>query len=190
VKKIALIGSAPSSIRLAPFKDPSWAIWSCSPGAYGVIGSERLTQDVDAHFELHRWEPPVIGDASPAGHVVQPEYCQWMAQFKGTVWMADVTPGIQNSKRYPWEAMVDKYGPFFMNSSLSWMMAMALETPGLEEIGLWGVDMSATEEYGYQRAGCHYFITLALQRGIRVTIPPESDLLMPKPLYGIGESTR
>ena len=29
--KIALLGSAPSSRMLAPFKDPNWEIWSCSP---------------------------------------------------------------------------------------------------------------------------------------------------------------
>src|SRR3990167_6788901 len=32
ISKIAVIGTAPSSRMLAPFNDPSWKIWSCSPG--------------------------------------------------------------------------------------------------------------------------------------------------------------
>ena len=27
--KIALIGSAPSSIQQAPYHDPSWLVWGC-----------------------------------------------------------------------------------------------------------------------------------------------------------------
>jgi hypothetical protein len=34
-KKIALIGSAPSSVGAAPYADRSWTIWGCSPGAAG-----------------------------------------------------------------------------------------------------------------------------------------------------------
>jgi hypothetical protein len=181
--KIALIGSAPSSIRLAPYDDPSWQIWGCSPGAYAVVKRS------DAWFELHRWEPPVIGDAERQVPWFSPEYVQWMALHKGPVYMSDVVAQVPHSVRYPIEKMLEKYGPYFFNSSLSFMMALALEQPGIEEIGLWGVDMSATEEYGYQRAGCHFFITEAARRGIRVTVPPESDLLQPKPIYGAGEST-
>jgi hypothetical protein len=33
-RKIAVMGSAPSSVALAPFGDPSWEIWGCSPGLY------------------------------------------------------------------------------------------------------------------------------------------------------------
>ena len=55
-------------------------------------------------------------------------------------------------------------------------------------IGLWGVDMAAQEEWQFQRSGCHYFIWEARKRGIKVTLPPESDLLRPPPLYGFAEA--
>ena len=47
--------------------------------------------------------------------------------------------------------------------------------------------MSATEEYGYQRAGCQFFILEALRRGIGIFVPPESCLLRPVPVYGLCE---
>lgn len=183
--KIALIGSAPSSIRLAPYDNPEWTIWGCSPGAYPIV------RRVDAWFELHRWEPPVIGDPVLQVPWFSPEYCAWLAKLAShdvPVYMESAVPEVPSSVAYPVADMVDKYGPYFFTSSLSWMLALALEQPGIEEIGLWGVDMSATEEYGYQRAGCHFFATIAAQRGVRIVVPPESDLLYPKPLYAIGES--
>jgi hypothetical protein len=103
--------------------------------------------------------------------------------------MAEVQADVPSSVRLPREDLVQKYGPYFFTSSLSWMFALALEQPGIEEVGLWGVDMCATEEYGTQRPGCHYFVTLAQARGIKVTTPPESDLLRPPGLYGVGEDS-
>jgi hypothetical protein len=183
--KIALIGSAPSSVRLAPYHDPEWQIWGCSPGAFGHAGPHA-----HAWFEMHRWEPQVPGHVGTGQPWFSPEYCEFLTRFAGPVWMADpVPPEVRNGRAYPMHEMIDKYGPYFMTSSLSWMFALALETPGVTEIGLFGVDMAAAEEYGYQRAGCQYYITLATQRGIKVTVPPESDLLQPAYFYGVTENT-
>jgi hypothetical protein len=52
---------------------------------------------------------------------------------------------------------------------------------------MWGVDMAATEEYGYQRPGCQFFLLEALRRGIAVFVPSESDLMRPMPVYGVSE---
>jgi hypothetical protein len=181
--KIALIGSAPSSIRLAPFHDPSWKIWGCSPGAYPILATNR----VDAFFEMHRWEPPVIGNAAKQVPWFSPEYVEWLKQLKVPVYTGGPVADIPHHVVYPAEQMVKMFGPYFFTSSLAWMLALALCLDDVEEIGLWGVDMAATEEYATQRPGCHYFLTLAMQRGIKVTVPPESDLLMPPMLYGVGE---
>jgi hypothetical protein len=185
--RIALLGSAPSSIRLAPFKDPSWSVWACSPGAYPVIADDRQYHDGDAFFELHRWEAPVIGVAHLQKPWFSPEYCAWLAQFKGPVWVGGPVPELPTARLIPQKELIEKYGPYFFTSSLAWMLAMALETEGVTEIGLWGVDMSASEEYWYQRPGCQFFLQEAVKRGIKVTVPPESDLLQPMPLYGVGE---
>jgi hypothetical protein len=111
--------------------------------------------------------------------------------------MTEPVAAIQSSVRLPREALLSKYGSFFFTSSLAWMFAMALDeieesrrnrtTAEQDTIGLWGVDMAAAEEYGYQRAGCQFFVNIAQQKGIEVIVPPESDLLCPAPLYGVME---
>lgn len=173
--KIALIGSAPSSIHLAPYADASWKVWACSPGAAPHV--KRL----DAWFEIHSLSDPHAG--------FTPDYVAWMAQLPCPVYLTELSGHVPGGALYPIAAMQEKYGRYFFTSSLSWMFALALEQPGIQEIGLWGVDMSATEEYALQRPGCHFFITLARQRGIKITVPLESDLLQPPVQYGFGTAS-
>lgn len=196
--RIALCGTSPYSIRLIPFGDLTWKVWGCSPGLYPIGGRW------DAWFELHRWEPPVLGVPAQQVPWFSPEYCGWMAQRQHVVWMREQIVAIPNSQTIPWEQLVAKYGNFFFTSTLAWMAAMAIEAillnrellqagderavHGEDAIGFWGVDMSTEEEYVQQRAGCQFFATLAASMGIRIVTPPESDLMIPPALYGISES--
>ena len=134
-----------------------------------------VARRADAWFEIHD-----LKDAS----VCPPDYVAALARLDRPVWTIEPDPRIPKSVAYPRAEMVAKYGPYFFTSSLSWMFALALEQEGVEEIGLWGVDMAATEEYGLQRPGCHFFVMLALGRGIKVRVPPQSDLLAPTMQYG------
>lgn len=114
------------------------------------------------------------------------------------VWMYDAVPEIPASRRLPVDDLLAKYGTYFFTSSIAWMLACAIEDildaraqgqDGPDQIALFGVDMAASEEYGYQRAGCQHFLLLAADLGINIYVPPESDLLRPMPLYGISESS-
>lgn len=232
--KIALLGSAPSSCGLAPFKNidyQRWAhgkaeevfhahghipgdfeIWGCSPAAWAQVPR------ADRWFEVHRWEP---GQAW-----FSPEYCRFLQAFPaGALYTGARIEDLPAATVYPIDAMEEKFSSYFMTSSLALMLALAIDTvekirharrvyndhahlpmgerPNLlpplvkfEEltaedsgdiIGMWGVDMAATEEYGYQRPGCQFFILEAMRRGIKVYLPPESDLMRPMPVYGISE---
>lgn len=171
--KIACLGAAPSSRMLAPFTEPDWEIWACSPPNYNL-------PRVDAWFELHSLKRKMNKGNEPFFAVLDKH---------PRVYMNGKDPLISrfpNAIPYPIEDMVKKYGRWFFTSSLAYMMAMAIEQKP-ETIGLWGVDMSAAEEYGYQRAGCHFFIREASMLGINVVAPPESDILSPVPLYGFKE---
>lgn len=188
--KIALIGSAPSSIRLAPYADPEYQIWACSPGTYPIIPR------CNKFFELHRPEFGKVGKPETQVPWFTPEYVAWM-KLQACVVMTETHPDFPNSVRLPREYLQEVYGNYFFTSSLSWMLAMAIEeiladrktrTEAKEDaIGLWGVDMSHTTEYSSQRAGCHYFVQLANQLDITIVVPPESDLLRPPVLYGVVE---
>lgn len=171
--KIAIIGSAPSSVYAAPYTDDSWDIWGCSPGAAGAV--KRVT----AWFELHRWTPGVAP--------LPLEYVAFLAAFpvEHPVYMLDAVKEVPASVPYPKERMLKYFGRYFFTSSMAWMMALAItRDPQPKEIGIWGVDMATAEEWGIQRAGCQFFLEIARAAGIKVTLPPESMLNQPPPLYG------
>lgn len=207
-RKIAIMGSAPSSVLLAPFDDPSYEIWGCSPGLYPVA------RRMNVWFEIHKWEP-----TKPW---FSPEYRQYMAKLNGPVFTIEVQPEIPNSRPFPIGQVLDyvyakhlvpvfdgmafevdqrsivhidgepyvwvskRFDRSDFSSTIAWMIALAI-MEGAKEIGLWGVDMSATEEWFFQRSGCQSLIDIAKSLGIKVTVPPESDIMRPPPLYGFCE---
>src|SRR6185295_11365788 len=144
--KVALVGSAPSSCRIAPYQDPAWKIYGCSPGLYGVAPR------VDEWFEMHLWEP--------GAPWFSPEYVQWLKALPARgvkLWTGAPIGEVPGSEVYPWQEVLDEFDPnsWFATSSLFWMMARAIKA-GATSIGFWGVDMAAGEEYEMQRAGIHY----------------------------------
>ena len=173
--KVALIGTAPSSRMLAPFNDPSWQIWACSPGNQGQLPR------VDVWFELH-------------GNLHWPEnanyglpYIEWLKTLKIPVYMQNQNY-VPNAVVFPMGDMVREFGRDFFTSSFAWMMALAI-SKGAKEIALFGIDMASRDEYILQRPGFYFFKHIAEQRGIKVSAPHESDIMQPPGLYGFSEVT-
>lgn len=173
--KVALVGTAPSSRMLAPFSDPEWKIWACSPGNMNALPR------VDAWFEVH-------------GNMLWPEnkhygenYLNWLRQQKFPVYMQNKS-FISHAIQLPRDELVKEFGPYFFTSSFSWMMAFAMRE-GASDIALYGIDMASRDEYILQRPGAYYFFTEAERRGVKITAPYESDIMQPPMLYGFSEVT-
>lgn len=173
--KVALVGTAPSSRLLAPFSDPSWQIWACSPGNMNVLPR------VDVWFELHKnlhW-PQHASYGLP--------YIEWLKQQKFPVYMQD-QEYVPHARVYPKDDMIREFGKDFFTSSFAWMMALAI-FKGADEIALYGIDMASKDEYILQRPGFYYFRHRAMERGIKVSAPHESDIMQPPGLYGYSDVT-
>lgn len=173
--KVALIGTAPSSRDLAPYGDPSWTIWACSPGNMNALPR------VDAWFEIHSnllW-PECISYGKP--------YVDWLKQQSFPIYMQDKSL-VPNAIPLPIKELTDEFGKYFFTSSFAYMIAMAIKA-GASEIALFGIDMASKDEYILQRPGGQFFMQEAAKRGIKVSIPFESDLAQPPALYGYSDST-
>lgn len=173
--KVALIGTAPSSRMLAPFNDPSWQIWACSPGNMNSLPR------VDVWFELH-------------SNLIWPEhesygrpYIEWLKQQPFPVYMQDQTL-VPRATVFPRDEMVAEFGDDFFTSSFAWMMALAM-MQGATEIALYGIDMASRDEYIQQRPGFYFFRHEARRRGIKVSAPHESDIMQSPALYAYVDST-
>lgn len=189
-RKIAIIGTAPSSTSLAPFNDPTWEIW-----ALKLFQCPRW----DVFFEVHehsegenRWPKEYV-------KFLQSEHKAGDGGMKPLFSQGKV-PHWPNSKAYPIDAVIKKFGNYFTNQ-VSYMLALAIMQHGTEvngikqvvdRIGLWGVDMAqhgvdGRSEYAHQRPSCEYFMGIAVGAGIPVYIPPQSDLLKCRKLYAFEQ---
>ena len=173
-RKIAVLGSAVSSVGLAPYHDPSWEIWACSP-ANMTLPRKSLW------FELHNIEMKRREGLDA--------YLDWMAKQPFKIYMQSVLPEFPNSLEFPLQPIVAKYGPFWWTSQPAYMLALAIEQKP-EAIGLYGIDMAANSEYNQQRLALQFLIREVLNTGINLVVPPESDILEPAPMYGYSESSR
>ena len=182
--KIAILGSAPSSTMLAPFDNPSWAIWCTSPSVFATCGAKRT----DVWFELHRWLPsaPAKMGAPGTRPWFSPEFHAFLKAYQGTVFMSERQADIPGCVPFPYKELLAKHGPYHFSSSIAWMLAMAIEQKP-KAIGLFGIDMSAGSEWAYQRPSCQHFVGLAKAAGIDIVLPPESDLMRHSTIYGYGE---
>ena len=173
-RKIAVCGSAASSAFLAPFNDPEWEIWSCSP-------ANKTMPRVDVWFELHNPDLKVREGLL--------EWMQWL-KTQPIVYMQRAYSGYPGARQYPLQTMIEKWGPYLWTSQLAFMLALAIEQ-NPKVIGLYGVDMAANSEYNQQRLACQIFLKHILDsKETALLIPPESDILEPAPFYGYCESSR
>jgi hypothetical protein len=101
---------------------------------------------------------------------------------------------VENNRgliEYPFERVIECIGADYFQSSVSYALSLAIteiadyedarydaDDPGQSshEIGLWGIDVHADEEWVYQRACIEYLVGLARGMGINVFIPESSAL--------------
>ena len=167
LRKVAIIGSAPT-VDLAPWYDPSWEIW-----AHATV--YRYCKRVDRYFDLHPWHwistKPVPG------------YLDWLKTNQTPIYMQRVMHDVPMSVRFPRERVMAEY-PRYFTSHAAWMIALAL-SEGVTHLGFFGIHYALDEEHKKQRAGCEFWMGVAIGKGVQVVNPEGSPLLRePAWLYG------
>jgi hypothetical protein len=170
--KIAIVGTASTSVNEAPWEDESWKIWS--------LGRNIAYPRFDRWFELHTRDVLLAANALEG----RMDFLK-KAGDKLTIGH-DCWPEFPEAKLYPWEIIIKEFGRY-LTSSLSEMIALAIYE-GATEIGLWGVDMVCPDEYAHQRASCEYLLGIAVGRGIKVTVAKESPIIRPTRVYGYEDA--
>jgi hypothetical protein len=182
--RVAILGTVPASRNIAPFDDPEVEIWCCSPGNRGDV-IPRVTR----WFELHG----VVDLKGEENRSWAGEYFAWLRAQPWPVYMQEPNDLVPEARVFPAKRLLREFGHLgriAFTSSISWMIGFAI-LEGAKEIGVFGVDMAATEEaYGNQKSGCQVMMAIAHERGIKVNVPLESCLASPPPLYGYAEATR
>lgn len=166
--KIAVLGSHPATVYNAPWGDPDWQIWACSPHNF----ERRDLPRVDAWFEVH----------NPAPHPTRSDmYLEFVRSLTPVlpVYMRDRSKhplAIQ----YPEQEMKAEFPEPWFTSSIAYILAYAIMKKP-EAIGIWGILQESESEYAYQRCGTQSFLWEAHKRGIDVLVPSICTLFEPPP---------
>lgn len=183
---IAILGSHPATVEMAPFDDPGWIIYACSPHNFEMRQLPRF----DEWFEVH----PQLSDATRAY-----PYLKYVESLP-LVWLRDkdALPYIPGGRLYPDAEMAARFGPFNNTSSIALMMMRAIvECERLHaegkmpepKIGLFGIMQASPNEYTYQRPTIQQLVWEASKKErellgrprIHVIAPDISKLFEPPP---------
>ena len=176
--RVSIVGFADGHRDLAPWADDDMEYWGINR-LHAVLKDKPWTR----WFELHSLEDFYKDDQ---------EHQQWLKQANLPVYVRPQDLEQANEWQwqahpYPIERILSGFEPGYFTNTISWLLAMAIAM-GFEEIQLYGVDMAQDSllqaEYSQQRPSCEWLIGLAQGRGIRVVLPPGSDLLKTSHLYG------
>lgn len=177
VKKVAICGTHQDTLNQAPFADEEWEIWGPAHRRNDAR-FKRMDVGFEIHVTKHIWD--FLGEKDGQ------EYFHWLQEPDIPVYVRpDMLEGCKGCQAYPLEKATKLMGRTYFASTFSFMLCKAI-LDGVEEIGLYGINLTADEEYFYQRPNAEYLIGLAQGKGIKITIPKDSALLKLGYIYGDG----
>ena len=160
-EKIAIVGWSVTRAS-APYGDEDWDIWVMNRN---LLNYPRHT----LHFDVHdTYNIPL-------------EYAKYISENKEKSVLTGTDPRFNEATIYPKDLIIEKYGDFFTNS-MSWMIAYAIEQ-NPTDIGIYGVDCMAKEEYSEQRPSIMYMLGIARGKGINLHFPGGCKLFRKEKLY-------
>ena len=179
-KKIAICGFASSSRHLIPVDDPSWII-------VGLNQLYRHMPRADVWYDIHlNWEQDNVDGTDHEG---------WIKSCGIPVFMSNPPGHFPTAMRYPVERLIQKHGIDYFTSTVSFMVAWAIDCIDRKvaetgdaysnyTIGVFGIDLIVGTEYEVQKACVEYWLGIAEGRGITLALPPQSALLKQAYRYG------
>jgi hypothetical protein len=81
--------------------------------------------------------------------------------------------------RYPFKRISEKFNTQFFTSTISYMLAYALDR-NYTDVRLYGIDMHGKEEYMMQKGGVEYWLGRFMERGAKVFIAPGGAVMQTK----------
>jgi hypothetical protein len=165
--KVCIAGLAESTRGLVPWEQVGWEFWG--------LGWDREFYRFDRVFEVH--QPELLTDLPGS---IEDYYAR--LALCPVVYMDEPVKAVPTAVRYPFEEVGETCGAYW-ESSIAYAVALAIHE-GAEEIAVYGVDMTADEEYGYQKPNMEYLLGFAKGRGIKVHLPDACPLLKHSGQFG------
>lgn len=167
--KICILGCA-ESWNTAPFDDTDVEIWTLNGALINSV--PRFNRHFDVHIPYLNYHQGI------------PNYSKWLHENESKLWILDKSDEFSIANVIDKNRLLAKHNRYF-TSTIAWLMAVAIECPGVTDIYLCGVDLAQEQEYREQRPCVEYFIGYARALGIKVHLQQTTTLLKSNNIYGI-----
>lgn len=180
-ENVAIVGFSETTRALAPFDDPDWEVWVCN--RLPIVLAKDGNTGWDRHFDTHTLDESTRLQAG----LCQEDWDELVAFLhadhgerfgrRRIVYVAEPTSGkMPSAKAMPYEEILAALPRRYIASGIAWEFAYAIALKP-KRIALYGIDMRADEEWGFQRPNCEWLIGLAEGRGIEIVLPDTSALV-------------
>lgn len=187
------ITNAPRTIVIVGFAETTRGYASKEPDDHEIWSLNRCYQFLkrwDRWFELH--EPDLYTGKTG---LREPDYVERLQKSTVPIYMQHPDPSIPNATQFPMDEILAAGFRNYFTTSIAHMLALAayehkvLGKP-VQEVRIYGVDMSAFQEYSYQRPCVEYWCGVLDGLGIAahdrrmVVVPSGSPMLRGIVTYG------
>ena len=174
-REVALLGYAEETRELIDTVSPYVEIWGINAAHY------FLKRPAAYWFQLHPRGWSSAG-GKPTGYFGRPkEHMDWLQKFEGTLWVMKPDRDLPNARVFPLAGVRDLVGREYLTSTFAYQLALALyehmDGHPISKLHLYGINLTAMEEYAHQRPCAEYWLGRLEQAGVEVIIPTKSALL-------------
>ena len=183
MKQVNILGLE-ASWKLAPLEGECW-------GITGTITARPVTRSIDMHdltwckeqwldhyriwIGPYRTEEQMVNKAVVRWHGLQVEL-EAIRRTNTPLYSVRTYPDIPSSVAYPLDEVIKYFQCDYFSSSFDYAIALAIYE-GYERIDIYGCQMSAKDEYIYQRPSFSYWLGMAKGLGIAFKIHGNSELM-------------
>lgn len=168
--KLAIVGAEEQTRHLAPWDDPDYEIW-----VFNEFATAEWCKRWDALLQIHT--PSVYQNLYNKRNL---NYWAWLQEKHGKpIYMQHVDPLVPDSVKFPLDEINEKLltsltwdgnrvAPY--RASIAFAIALAVYQGRFEQIDIFGVELTATNEYRSQKHNFAFWVGLATGRGQRVNL--------------------
>lgn len=107
------------------------------------------------------------------------EFARWMRLHPGPLYVPEAQPEYPGTVTFPLADVLESMGGFaYFNTSVAYAVGLAVFLK-VKHLGIYGCDFTYADNHAAEkgRACCEFLIRAAMDRGIRVALPPTTTLL-------------
>lgn len=169
--RIVILGTHPETLEAF---DP---VYHANDEIWGMAHHNKTLLHATKAFEAH--SPEIVWEHGGNGHVERlKRIAQEMPLYTMYDWPMRLGPKhlVVTADDLMFDGVVRGRPQPFIESSIGYIMAMALRTGDATDIYLYGINMDGSDEYTYQRPNIAYLVGKAEGYDIDVHVPPSCGL--------------